>query len=39
MKLKEIEDQNADTVTLLRIGNITPMEGVTETTFGDESKG
>jgi hypothetical protein len=28
------EDQNMDTLTLLRIGNKTPMEGVTETKFG-----
>jgi hypothetical protein len=39
MKLKGIEDQNADTVPLLRIGNKTPMEGVTETNFGAETKG
>jgi hypothetical protein len=39
MKLKEIENQNADTVPLLRIGNKTPMERVKETTFGDETKG
>ena len=39
MKLKGIEDQNADTVPLLRIGNKTPMEVVTDTTFGDETKG
>ena len=39
MKLKGIEDQNADTVPLLRIGNKTPMKGVTETTIGAETKG
>ena len=39
MKLKENEDQNADTVPLLKIGNKTPMKGVTETTFGAETKG
>jgi hypothetical protein len=31
MKLKKNEDQNVDTLPLLRIGNKTPMEGVTET--------
>ena len=34
MKLKKNEDQSVDTVPLLRIGNKTPMEGVTETKFG-----
>jgi hypothetical protein len=34
MKLKKNEDQNVDTLPLLRIGNKTPMEGVTETKFG-----
>jgi hypothetical protein len=29
MKLKKIEDQRVDTLPLLRIGNKTPMEGVT----------
>jgi hypothetical protein len=29
MKLKKNEDQNMDTEPLLRIGNKTPMEGVT----------
>jgi hypothetical protein len=38
MKLKN-EDQNVDTLPLLRIGNKTPMEGVTETKFGAETKG
>jgi hypothetical protein len=33
MKLKK-EDQSVDTLPLLRIGNKTPMEGVTETQFG-----
>jgi hypothetical protein len=33
MKLKKNEDQSVDTVPLLRIGNKTPMEGVTETGF------
>jgi hypothetical protein len=31
MKLKKNEDQSVDTWPLLRIGNKTPMEGVTET--------
>ena len=31
MKLKKNEDQSVDTLLLLRIGNKTPMEGVTET--------
>jgi hypothetical protein len=39
MKLKTNEDQSVDTVPLLRIGNKTPMEGVTETKFGAETKG
>jgi hypothetical protein len=39
MKLKKNEDQNVDTLTLLRIGNKTPMEVVTETQFGAEMKG
>jgi hypothetical protein len=39
MKLKKNEDQNVDTSPLLRIGNKTPMEGVTETKFGAETKG
>jgi hypothetical protein len=39
MKLKKNEDQNVDTLTLLRIGNKTPMEGVTEIKFGAETKG
>jgi hypothetical protein len=33
------KDQNVDTLTLLRIGNKTPMEGVAETKFGAERKG
>jgi hypothetical protein len=32
MKLKN-EDQSVNTLPLLRIGNKTPMEGVTETKF------
>jgi hypothetical protein len=34
MKLKKNEDQSVDTLPLLRNGNKTPMEGVTETMFG-----
>jgi hypothetical protein len=37
MKFKN-EDQSVDTLPLLRIGNKTPMEGVTETKFGTETK-
>jgi hypothetical protein len=39
MKLKKNEDPSVDTSTLLRIGNKTPIEGVTETKFGAEMKG
>jgi hypothetical protein len=40
MKLKKYEDQKSvDILPLLRIGNKTPMEGVTETKFGAETKG
>jgi hypothetical protein len=39
MKLKKNEDQSVDTFLLLRIGNKTPMEGVTETNIGAEAKG
>jgi hypothetical protein len=39
MKLKKKEDQSEDTLPLLRIGNKTPMEGVTETKFGVVTKG
>ena len=39
MKLKKNEDQSVDTLPLLRIGNKTPMEGVTETKFGAETTG
>jgi hypothetical protein len=39
MKLKKNEDQSVDTLPLLRIGNKTPMEGVTETKVGAETKG
>ena len=39
MKLKKNEDQSVDTLPLLRIGNKTPMEGVTETKCGIEPEG
>jgi hypothetical protein len=39
MKLKKNEDQSVDNLPLLRIGNKTPMEGVTETKFGAEKEG
>jgi hypothetical protein len=39
MKLKRNKDQSVDTLPLLRIGNKTPMEGVTDTKFGAETKG
>jgi hypothetical protein len=39
MKLKKNKDQNVDTLPLLRIGNKTPMEEVTETKFGSVTKG
>ena len=39
IKLKKSEDQSVDTLPLLRIGNKTPMEGVTEAKFGAETKG
>ena len=39
MKLKKNEDQSVDTLPLLRIGNKTPMEGVTDTKCGAEMKG
>jgi hypothetical protein len=39
MKLKKNEDQNVDSLSLLRIGNKTPIEGVTETKFGAQRKG
>jgi hypothetical protein len=39
MKLKKNEDQNVDTLPLLRIGNKILMERVTETKFGAEIKG
>jgi hypothetical protein len=40
MKLKKNKDQKGvDTLPLLRTGNKTHMEGVTETKFGAETKG
>jgi hypothetical protein len=39
MILKKNEDCSVDTMPLLRSGNKTPMEGVTETKFGTEMKG
>jgi hypothetical protein len=39
MKLKKNKDQSVDTLPLLRLGNKTPMDGVTETMFGAETKG
>jgi hypothetical protein len=38
MKLRKKEDQSVDILPLLRIGDKTPMEGVTETKFGAETK-
>jgi hypothetical protein len=38
MKFKKNKDQSVDTLHLLRIGNKTPMEGITETKFGDHLK-
>jgi hypothetical protein len=39
MKLKNNEDESVDTLLLLRIGNKTSMEGVTEIKIGAETKG
>jgi hypothetical protein len=39
MKLKKMEDQSVDSSPLLRIGNKIPIEGVTKTKFGAETKG
>jgi hypothetical protein len=39
MKLEKNKDQSVDTLPLLRIGNKTPIEGVTETKFGAVTKG
>ena len=38
MKLKKKEDQSVDTLMLLRRGNKTLMEGVTETKCGVETE-
>jgi hypothetical protein len=38
MKFKKNEYQSVETLPLLRTGNKTPMEGVTETKFGAERK-
>ena len=38
-KIKKREDQHVDTSLLLRIGNKTPMEGVTAAKFGAKTKG
>ncbi len=38
MKLKKNEDQSVDTLPFLELEQ-TPMEGVTETKFGAETKG
>jgi hypothetical protein len=37
--IKKKEEQSVDNLPLLRTGNKTPMEGVTETKFGAETKG
>jgi hypothetical protein len=39
MKHKKKKDQSVDTSSLLRMGNKIPMEGVTDTKFGAETKG
>jgi hypothetical protein len=39
MKPKNNKDQSVNTLLLLKIGNKTPKEGVTETQFGAETKG
>jgi hypothetical protein len=39
MKLKKNEDYSVDTVPLLRIGNKTPMERVSEIKSGAVTKG
>jgi hypothetical protein len=38
MKLEKNKDQSVDNLPLLKIGNKTPMEGVSETKFGAEMK-
>jgi hypothetical protein len=39
MKLKKNEEQSVNPLPLFRIGNKTPMEELTETKFGAETKG
>jgi hypothetical protein len=39
MKLKKNKDEKCGHFSLFRIGNKTPMEGVTETKIGPEMKG
>jgi hypothetical protein len=39
MTLKKNDDQSVDTLPLLRIGNKTPIKGVTKTKCGAETKG
>jgi hypothetical protein len=39
MILKKNEEQSVDTLPLLKNGNKTPMEGVSETMFGAVMKG
>jgi hypothetical protein len=39
MKFKKNDNQSVDTVPLLIIGSKTPMERVTDTKFGAETKG
>jgi hypothetical protein len=39
MKLQKNGDQGVNTLPLLRIGNKTPMEGISKTKFGAETKG
>jgi hypothetical protein len=38
MKLKKNEGQSVDTLPLLKIGNKTPMEGVTETVWSCDKR-
>jgi hypothetical protein len=35
MKIKKKKDQSVDTLFLLRMGNKIPMEGITDTKFGE----
>jgi hypothetical protein len=39
MKLRKNKDQDVDALPLLGIGSKAPLEGVTETEFGAETKG